>query len=196
MEFRKSFRLGVIAVCGFVLVSPAAQAQSARPVTQATTRAEAEAAARASIGRKDPTEQQAKTVISEKLSKSSKSPAAKSVIATKPHKKRGGFVLPPPPYAPSIVPPGYAGYNNSGPALAVYVPEVKPLSEQVRLIGIMDGKAVLALPAGLSAKNDWPRTITIEAGQKFDSIKIISVSDSTVTLQEGEDKSVKALEPL
>ena len=94
------------------------------------------------------------------------------------------------------MPPGYGGYNNPGPALAAYVPEVKPLAQQVRLIGIMDGKAVLAFPAGLSAKNDWPRTITMEAGQKFDSIKIISVSQNTVTLQEGEDKSVKGLEPL
>jgi hypothetical protein len=191
MQFRTSFRLGVIAACAFVLVSSAGQAQGNHPVTvtQATSRAEAEAAARASIGRRDPMQQQAKSVVSEKRTKS-----ASHVIATKPHKKHGGFVLPPPPYAPSIVPPEYIGYGKSD--LAVYVPEVKPLAQQLRLIGIMEGKAVLALPAGLSAKNDWPRTITMSAGEKFDSIRILSVSNNTVTLQEGEDKSVKGLEPL
>lgn len=191
MEFRKSFRLGAFAACGFVLLSSVAQAQSTRPVTPATSRAEAEATARASIGRSDPMQVQVKA-LSEKQSKMQRS----AVIAAKPHKKHGGFVLPPPPYAPSIVPAGYVGYSNGASALGIYVPEVKPLAPQVRLIGIMEGKAVLSLPAGLSAKNDWPRTITISAGEKFDSLRVLSISDNTVTLQEGEDKSVKGLEPL
>jgi hypothetical protein len=97
------------------------------------------------------------------------------------------LIPPPPPTA------GGGGLDDLG-ADQLPVPPSKPIiGDQMKVISVLDDKAIVTFPRSLQKQNNWPKYITLGTGEQFDSIKIISINADGVTIEEDGERSLRPL---
>jgi hypothetical protein len=92
--------------------------------------------------------------------------------------------LPPPPDASAVEVPVQA-----------YAPETPPvpLPEAVRLVGVMDGKAIFTVPADVASRNNVTTSFTLGPGQKYAGITVQDIKKHSVTICDGKSICIKSL---
>src|SRR5262249_164033 len=93
------------------------------------------------------------------------------------------LVPPPPPTSPSPGLPAVAGATAGGlPIDQLPVPPSKPaIGNKLKVLAVMDDRAILAFPAAMTRKNKWPKTLTLGPGEQFESISVVAVTKDGVT---------------
>lgn len=169
----------------------------------ATTRTQAQEQAKSDSGRSDPLapvtgfkhfpSHDASLLAPDKLS-----PASKSAVVKK-EEARGGLsasnpylkIPPPPPSTPS-----YPGSTNELPVSDLPAPPERPtLVNSIKLTGIVGNKAIFSV-TDLSARlrNNWPKALSLGAGDHFESISVISVDADRAVIEENGERVDKRLE--
>ena len=170
-----------------------------KDIVPATTRVEAEAATKGKVGRNDP---------------------FSPIDGFKPFPTHGGRIysvgkkagisLPPPPAGALGVPPpppngdALSGYLAGPPQASslnlsdLPLPPTRPsIVPKLKLTGIIDSKAIFSIK-DIAARhaNKWPKTVKLNVGDQFNAVKLISVSNDSVTLEENGSRTIKELEPI
>jgi hypothetical protein len=102
-------------------------------------------------------------------------------------------LIPPPP------PPGeMPGAGGMGlPIAQLPVPPSRPtIGDKMKVIAVLDDKAMMTFPTKMRLKNKWPKVLTLGAGEQFESISVVSVNKDGVTIEEDGERTVKAVEPV
>jgi hypothetical protein len=169
-----------------VVTRPAAQAAEVYP---ATTREEAVAAARASV-RQDPFSGLAAS-------------APAHVVASRPA-LRHDFV-PPPPEAKSIVPEPpdeWKRLHQTEGIIGCPPPPAEPARhdklqvDDIRLVGLIDGKAIFRINRSVAADLNLPRAFTIGKGDTFANLKVDSIERDSAVVRDGTNIATKELGPV
>lgn len=106
-------------------------------------------------------------------------------------------LVPPPPPPSYIGPGGAAGSDGGVPLTQLPEPPSKPtIADKMKLLGVMDNRAILAFPSSMTMKNKWPKTISLGVGEQFESINLVAVNKDGITIEEDGERSVKSLEPV
>lgn len=102
-------------------------------------------------------------------------------------------LVPPPP--PSAEPLSGSGGSIAGmPIDQLPVPPSKPtIGDKMKVLAVMDDKAIICFPKAMAIRNKWPRTLTLATGQEFESVKIIGVSKDGVTIEEDNERTLKPI---
>lgn len=165
---------------------------SAPEVYLATTREEAERAARASV-RQDPFSG---------ITGGAPSATASIAPVVASHVRESGFVPPPPPIVQDL-PKGYEraqqewGRQPVPPnETPVAVRREKLTNEDVRLVGLIDGKAIFRVNRDAAAELGLPRTFTVGKGESFSNLKIENVEKDSATVRDGTTVATKELGPI
>jgi hypothetical protein len=111
--------------------------------------------------------------------------------------RQGGSVLPPPPpeAAYEIAP---EEQSPVPPPMVLPPLPMKRLSmtEAVTLVGLVDGKAIFSVPKGYAREQNISQAFTLGVGQRYNGIKVESVSDKSVTISDGKTICVKDIGPI
>jgi hypothetical protein len=172
-----------------------------KDIVPATTRVEAEAATKGKVGRNDP---------------------FSPIDGFKPFPTHGGRIYsvgkktgmslpPPPPGAVAVPPPPPNGDSLSAsnyltappPASSLNLsdlplPPTRPsIVPKLKLTGIIDSKAIFSIQ-DIAARhaNKWPKTVKLNVGDQFYAVKLVSISNDSVTLEENGSRTIKELEPI
>jgi hypothetical protein len=97
--------------------------------------------------------------------------------------------LPPPP-DPSV--------SNGGEARP-YNPPQRPLpvlKDAIRLVGVIDGKAIFTVPSDVAAENGVTPSFTLGQGQKYAGITVQEIKTHSVTVSDGKSICTKELSTL
>ena len=107
------------------------------------------------------------------------------------------LIPPPPPNVGTVIPPPPNGSSTQDlPVSELPVPPERPsLVNKLKLTGIVGQKAIFTI-TDLSARrlNNWPRSLMLAAGDHFESVEIVSVSQDSALLQENGERTTKRLE--
>ena len=168
----------------------------------ATTRAEAVEQARTGAGRSNP--------FSAPLTQYKKFPlqrgSALTEVTVTPEKTKPARVMVPPPppgvvRAPDLIPHGNMvppPPTADGDMLSLKelpAPPEKPLlSGKLKLVGIVGTRAVFTFTDGLlRLQHNWPRYLTLAAGEDFEGMTVTNISPDAVTVEEDGEKQTKEL---
>jgi hypothetical protein len=112
-------------------------------------------------------------------------------------KKQNMLVPPPPPMGESLA-PSSSGYSSGLPIDELPAPPTRPsIADKMKLVGVIGDRAIFKFSDNKSRMdNKWPKTITLAPGQKFESVSLVNVADTSVTLDEDGERSVKSLDPI
>ena len=100
------------------------------------------------------------------------------------------LVPPPPPVEAANLGGGSSGISIE----ELPVPPSKPIiGNQMKIIAVMDDKAVVSFPSSLRSKNKWPKYMTLSSGQQFESITLVNISKDGVTIEEDGERSLKPI---
>lgn len=101
-------------------------------------------------------------------------------------------LVPPPP--PMEAMPNTGGSIAGLPIDQLPVPPSRPtIGDKVRVLGVLDDKAIIAFPKAMSAKNKWPKTVTLGTGEQFESLTIVSITRDGITIEEDGERTLKPL---
>ena len=98
------------------------------------------------------------------------------------HGSHSKTMLVPPP--PVTVPMTF----HDDPFIAA--PEKPHIADRLRVISIMDDRAIVSLPSDLCRKNGWADRITVGEGQEFNAVKVLHIDRDTVTVEEDGVRTV------
>jgi hypothetical protein len=95
-----------------------------------------------------------------------------------------------------IPPPPPVSVNDEFPVSELPLPPDRPsLAAKMKLTGIMGDTAVFAFTDKETARqNRWPPVLMLNAGDRFETVEIISVQADSAVLMEDGTRSVKTLE--
>jgi hypothetical protein len=104
----------------------------------------------------------------------------------------GPMVVPPPPdvypSAPAVAPaaatkpePGYCD---------------RPLHEVVKLVGLIDGKAIFCIPPAYARDKNLPYAFSLSRGEQLYDLQLESVTSDSATLRDGKKICIKQLGPI
>lgn len=68
--------------------------------------------------------------------------------------------------------------------------------DAVKLVGLVDGKAIFSLQKAYAREHNLPTSFTLGAGQQYNGIKVESVSQTSATISDGKSICVKDLGPI
>lgn len=115
-------------------------------------------------------------------------------------KKQSMLVPPPPPMGESLAGSSGApgGYSSGLPIDELPAPPTRPsIADKMKLVGVIGDRAIFKFSDNKARMdNKWPKTITLAPGQKFESVSLVNVADTSVTLDEDGERSVKSLDPI
>lgn len=103
-------------------------------------------------------------------------------------------LMPPPP--PPGEMPGTGGISGLDIAQLPVPPSRPTIGDKMKVIAVMDDKAMMTFPTRMRLKNKWPKVLTLGAGEQFESISVVSVNKDGVTIEEDGERTVKAVEPV
>jgi hypothetical protein len=157
---------------------------------RATTRADAVQQAKANAGRANPFE---------RIQGFKPFPSNAPVKVPKKEAKK----LPPPSFAPPP-PPNTTVNGGAAPALLqedllsaseLPAPPEKPsLLAKMQLLGIVGDHAIFKISdPSLRRENGWPKSLTLAAGDHFETVSVVAVTPDAVTLEEDGDRQIKQL---
>lgn len=132
-------------------------------------------------------------------------PAQSQRIAYAPTRRtyhRGGSYVPPPPEARLLDPPAandpslYGARNAYLPAPMEVTPQRpnKLSARDIRLVGLIDGKAIFKVNADVAKQLMLPSAFTLGKGETFSNIRVDNVSTENATVHDGHHVATKALE--
>jgi hypothetical protein len=110
-------------------------------------------------------------------------------------KKLNGELVPPPPsfgdMPPGQLPSGLAFGDLPSP------PENQGIASKIALVGIVGDHAIFNFTdAALRRARHWPKTFTLAEGASFDQLRLLSIQQDSVTVEEGGERSTKSLPPV
>lgn len=168
---------------------PTVSAVSTRGVYRSTSMEEAIAAAKASVKR-EPMQPLTHGSVTDRVS-APEHRAGRSSPST--------VLIPPPPNVSLMEPPvaRVASFYQEQPATSY--PERrnnKLTTEDFRLVGLIDGKAIFKLRSSRADELLLPHSFTLGQGESFANIKLDRVTVETATVHDGNQLAVKSLEPV
>jgi hypothetical protein len=107
--------------------------------------------------------------------------------------RQGGLLTVPPPPEAGVpesmlpAPPDARTYESRPKAKTV------PLRESVRLVGLVDSKAIFMLPSDVAQAHGVMSTFTLGRGQDYAGITLQKVTDHSVTISDGKSVCIKEL---
>lgn len=108
--------------------------------------------------------------------------------------------IPPPPNVSLMEPPTAhpANFYQEQPATAFSQERRhnKLTTEDFRLVGLIDGKAIFKLRGSRADELQLPRSFTLGQGESFANIKLDRVTVESATVHDGNQLAVKSLEPV
>lgn len=100
------------------------------------------------------------------------------------------LVPPPPPVQMAAGPDAIGGL----PIDQLPVPPSRPtISDKLKVLGVLDDKALVAFPRAMAIKNKWPKTLMLGPGEQFESFKIVSISQDGITIEEDGERILKPI---
>lgn len=117
------------------------------------------------------------------------------------HSHEKGSLIPPPPIG-SIPPPPPAilsgAQGDTLPLNELPTPPERPsIAKHLKLVGILGDRAFMAVTDPYVRKvNRLPKTLAVSPGDRVDYLSVVSVSDTSVTLEEDGQRLVKHLASL
>lgn len=180
-------------------IAPPACAHFPSPVYRSTSMKDAIAAAKASI-RREPMQsltQDSVTTRASQVTAAVPKPrryAARTVSVPPPPNMR--FTDPPAPSAASIYNLQQTAGNYETEANYQRQEKHRLTSEDFRLVGLIDGKAIFKLRRNVAEELQLPRSFTLGQGESFANIKLDQVTFETATIHDGNALAVKSLEPV
>lgn len=168
----------------------------------ATTRAEAAIKSKSSSGRQDP------FAPPEGVFRPFPSAAEKGEAKGSHEENSGsaaGSKIPPPPPGTFAMPPDGTPEHflpapppqsfSSLPVSELPTPPQKPSTvKNIRIIGMIGGKAVVSIDPGARFENKLPRVMTVGAGDQIANISVVEVTKEGVVLEEDGERINKELE--
>lgn len=112
---------------------------------------------------------------------------------------RHALIPPPPPGSipppPPPIPTGYMPEHGSLPITELPSPPEKPsIARYLKLVGIVGDKAFLSVvDPYIRRVNRLPKVLALSPGDKVEYLSVVSISDSSVTLEEDGHTTVKKL---
>lgn len=116
--------------------------------------------------------------------------------STKTSKRKVNSELVPPPPSFGDVPPGQL---PSGLAFGDLPspPENQGIASKIALVGIVGDRAIFNVTdSALRRARHWPKTFTLAEGGSFDQLRLLSIQQDSVTVEEGGERSTKSLPPV
>lgn len=178
----------------------AAQSTATAPgvIMPATTRTQAQEQAKSDSGRSDPLapvtgfkhfpSHDASFVAPDKMSQTGKFAVGKKDAVKGGLSESNPYLkIPPPPPSTPVMP----GSMNELPVSDLPAPPERPtLVNSIKLTGIVGNKAIFSV-TDLSArlKNNWPKALSLGAGDHFESISVVSVSVDSAVLEENGERT-------
>jgi hypothetical protein len=102
------------------------------------------------------------------------------------------FAVPPPPVAMQLDQDGNPISSQAPPPAVAVMPQ--KVSESVRVVGLMDDKAIIVIPKSVCREHNLHRTVmTIGAGDQVGDMKVVAVTKDGVTVSEDGEKQTKRL---
>ncbi len=99
-------------------------------------------------------------------------------------------LVPPPPPMEATPTGGIAGL----PIDQLPVPPSRPtIGDKLRVLGVMDDKAIISFPKAMASKNKWPKSITLGTGEQFESLTIVSITRDGITIEEDGERTMKPI---
>jgi len=92
-------------------------------------------------------------------------------------------------------PPDPAAGDTEPQPIAREMPPV-PLPQAIRLVGVMDGKAIFAVPSDVAYRNNVTSSFTLGPGQKYAGITVQEIKPHSVTICDGKSICIKSLSDL
>ncbi|MBC7999445.1 MAG: hypothetical protein IAF58_15950 [Leptolyngbya sp.] len=165
----------------------------------ATTRDEAIAIAKNSVGKVDPLS----PIIGFKKFPTSGERTESSALNAKSNKAKEDAhhsLIPPPPTGsipppPPPIPSGYTPEHGFLPITELPSPPEKPsIARYLKLVGIVGDKAFLSVvDPYIRRVNRLPKVLALSPGDKIEYLSVVSINDSSVTLEEDGHRTVKRL---
>ena len=105
-------------------------------------------------------------------------------------------IVPPPPKEWSFGMVSQAGGIIADPPVPEKQADI-PLSDQIRLVGLIDNKAIFTVPKSVAAELNLAHpSFTLAKGERIGSVVVESVTRSSATVRDGRRVSVKELQPI
>jgi hypothetical protein len=123
-------------------------------------------------------------------------PVGKEKSSKKASKRKANSELVPPPPSFGDMPPGQL---PSGLAFGDLPspPENQGIASKIALVGIVGDHAIFNVTDGaLRRARHWPKTFTLAEGASFDQLRLLSIQQDSVTVEEGGERSTKSLPPV
>ena len=101
------------------------------------------------------------------------------------------LVPPPPPVSPSLA--------NGGVSLdELPSPPVRPsIADKMKVMAVIgDHVLIMFTDKKAQMENNWPKTISLGPGEKFESVSLIKVGDDSVTFDDDGERTVKTVDPI
>jgi hypothetical protein len=98
-------------------------------------------------------------------------------------------------------PPPMQGTPTSGDVMAeglpidqLPAPPSRPtIGDKVKVLGVLDDKAIISFPRSMMQKNHWPKTITLGQGEQFESLTVVSINRDGITIEEDGERTLKPI---